>query len=147
MPLRPAPNPKFVNDQTPLRLDDAVRLAFPCGGMTVSGLRREAARGRLVIERVAGKDFVTLRAIDEMREKCRVQTKGHASGSDPQAETPPEKSSRPHDGSSKTEAGKLAQAAALLIARKLKEGSPITSPANTRRKDANVLYLKRGSPT
>jgi hypothetical protein len=30
---------------TPLRLEDAVKHAFPFGGMTVSGLRREAARG------------------------------------------------------------------------------------------------------
>ena len=30
------------------------------GGMTVSGLRREAARGRLAIEVIAGKHFTTL---------------------------------------------------------------------------------------
>lgn len=56
----------------PLRLQDAIATAFPLGGMTVSGLRREAARGRLAIERIAGKDFTTLQAIDEMRELCRV---------------------------------------------------------------------------
>ena len=57
---------------TPLRLADAIAYAFPFGGMTVSGLRREAARGRLKIERIAGKDFTTLAAIEEMRELCRV---------------------------------------------------------------------------
>ena len=37
-----------------------VTLAYPDGSMTASGLRREAARGRLAIERVAGKDYTTL---------------------------------------------------------------------------------------
>jgi hypothetical protein len=58
---------------TPFRLADAVKQAFPHGGMTMSGLRREAARGRLVLERIAGKDFVTLAAIGAMRELCRVK--------------------------------------------------------------------------
>ena len=58
---------------TPIRLSEAVKLAFPFGGMTVSGLRREAARGRLVMERIAGKDFVTLAAIEEMRKACVVE--------------------------------------------------------------------------
>src|SRR3569833_106806 len=30
-----------VGSDAPLRLDVAVKLAFPCGGLTVSGLRRE----------------------------------------------------------------------------------------------------------
>jgi hypothetical protein len=37
-------NPHIGLD-TPLRLERAVELAFPEGGMTVSGLRREAAKG------------------------------------------------------------------------------------------------------
>jgi len=56
----------------PIRLRDAVQQFFPHGGMTVSGLRTEARKGRLVIERIAGKDFVTHRAIDEMRRLCRT---------------------------------------------------------------------------
>jgi hypothetical protein len=60
---------------TPLRLADAIKHAFPFGGMTVSGLRREADRGRLVIERIAGKDFTTLAEIEAMRERCRVPLK------------------------------------------------------------------------
>jgi hypothetical protein len=43
--------------------------------MTVSGLRREAIRGRLITERIAGKDFTTLAHIDRMRELCRVQAR------------------------------------------------------------------------
>ena len=55
-----------IRPDTPIRLATAVRIAFPDGGMTVSGLRSEARKGRLVISRVAGKDFVTLAAIDAM---------------------------------------------------------------------------------
>jgi hypothetical protein len=54
--------PKDIGLDTPLRLDVAARVAFPSGGMTASGLRREAARGRLQIERIAGKDYTTLAA-------------------------------------------------------------------------------------
>jgi hypothetical protein len=48
---------------TSLRLSVAAALAFPDGAMTASGLRREAARGRLVIglregSRQRGKDEV-----------------------------------------------------------------------------------------
>jgi hypothetical protein len=65
-----------TNPDTPLRLSIAAELAFPGGGMTASGLRREAARGRLVVERVAGKDYTTLTAIANMRLLCRVEPKG-----------------------------------------------------------------------
>jgi hypothetical protein len=54
----------------PLRLSIAAKLAFPDGSMTASGLRREAARGRLRVERIAGKDFTTLDEINRMRELC-----------------------------------------------------------------------------
>src|ERR1700738_902778 len=73
------PAPEQVTPDTPLRLGIAARIAFPDGSMTVAGLRREAARGLLVIERVAGKDYTTLRNIEEMRELCRVQAKAHDS--------------------------------------------------------------------
>jgi hypothetical protein len=42
--------------------------------------RRSCARGRLVIERIAGKDFTTLRHIERMRELCRVEAKEQGSG-------------------------------------------------------------------
>jgi hypothetical protein len=64
---------------TPMRLADAVAVAFPHGGMTAAGLRREAQRGRLAIERIAGKDFVTLSAINEMRARCLIPAKEPAS--------------------------------------------------------------------
>jgi hypothetical protein len=64
-----------IGPDTPLRLDVAAAQAFPDGTMTASGLRREAGRGRLVIERVAGKDYTTLAHIDRMRELCRLAAK------------------------------------------------------------------------
>jgi hypothetical protein len=65
---------KYAPD-TPLRLDVAVREAFPAGGMTVSGLRKEIAKGHLEVELIAGKQFTTLLAIARMRELCRVPKK------------------------------------------------------------------------
>ncbi|WP_441252464.1 excisionase [Tardiphaga sp. 71_E8_N1_1] len=69
-----------VRDDSPLRLRAAAELAFPDGSMKSSGLRREAARGNLVIERIAGKDYTTLANIKLMREKCRVEAKDLACG-------------------------------------------------------------------
>jgi hypothetical protein len=40
--------------------------------MTVRGRSKETQRDRLVIERNAGKDYTTLRAIADMRMLCRV---------------------------------------------------------------------------
>jgi hypothetical protein len=73
------PSPEQVTPDTPLRLEIAAALAFPDGSMTAAGLRREAARGRLVIERIAGKDYTTLAHIERMREACRVGAKAHDS--------------------------------------------------------------------
>ncbi|MGJ4996212.1 excisionase [Bradyrhizobium sp. HKCCYLS3077] len=64
-----------ISPDTPLRLAKAAEVAFPGGGMTASGLRKEATRGRLVIERIAGKDYTTLAAIARMRELCRIEPK------------------------------------------------------------------------
>lgn len=64
-----------IAPDTPLRLDVAVREAFPAGGMTVSGLRREIARGRVEVELIAGKQFSTLSAIAKMRAMCRLPAK------------------------------------------------------------------------
>jgi ABC-type sugar transport system substrate-binding protein len=97
--------------------------------------------------RIAGKDFTTLAAIQEMMEKCRVPAKVPVFGSDQPAETQAEKSLKMHGGSSRTADAKLALSAAQMLAKKLKSGLPITSPANTRRNAANVHYLKSGSRT
>ena len=73
------PRRKEVTPSTPLPLSIAAILAFPDGSMTASGLRRESARGRLVVERIAGKDYTTLAHIERMRELCRVEAKVHGS--------------------------------------------------------------------
>src|SRR5258707_3428661 len=75
-----------VDPNAPLRLAVAAEHAFPFGGMTEKGLRCEAKRGRLVIWRIANKDFTSLAAIEEMRRKCRLQDNQPASGSVQQEE-------------------------------------------------------------
>jgi hypothetical protein len=110
-------NVSEVSSTAPLRLDVAAQLAFPAGGMTAAGLRREAAKGRLAIERIAGKDYTTLADIEEMRALCRTNPRVLDSGSGPQ------KGMRKQPGSSETERSKFAQDAALAIAAKLKSGS------------------------
>ena len=91
-----------VARDAPIRLSTAVKLAFPDGTMTASGLRREALRGRLIIERIAGKDFTTLQNIDRMRDLCRVQAKELGCISE-KRDTPMENSSTKLSGSSRTE--------------------------------------------
>lgn len=66
------PRLQELSENTPLRLDAAVKAAFPNGGITVTGLRSEIAKGRLEVELIAGKLFTTLGAIARMRERCRV---------------------------------------------------------------------------
>jgi hypothetical protein len=68
-----------ITPNDPIRLSTAASLAFPDGSMTSSGLRKEALRGRLIIERIAGKDFTTLAHIERMRELCRVSAKARDS--------------------------------------------------------------------
>ncbi|MDA9487955.1 hypothetical protein XI08_01645 [Bradyrhizobium sp. CCBAU 11361] len=80
MPASPLSPNDNIGPDTPLRLRDAVACAFPFGGMTESGLRREAKAGRLVVERIANKDFTSLRAVEEMRKLCRVEVEGRAFG-------------------------------------------------------------------
>jgi hypothetical protein len=72
-----------IKPDTPLRLSVAAALVFPDGSLTASGLRREGARGRLLIERIAGKDYTTLANIERMRELSRVEVKGPVSISEP----------------------------------------------------------------
>ena len=86
MPVSDNASGKWINDEigiisptSPLRLETAARLAFPDGSMTISGLRREIARGRLSYEMIAGKHYTTLADIEEMRKLCRVQARPKAS--------------------------------------------------------------------
>jgi hypothetical protein len=116
--------------------------------MTASGLRKEAARGRLVIERTAGKDYTTLAAIGEMRQLCRLHPKARDCGSEKQGETARAASLIPPSTSSGTEAIKRAQAAAGMIVSELKANSkPIsTGSISRRRPKAPVIPLKSPLP-
>jgi hypothetical protein len=96
---------------TPLRLDAAAKIAFPDGSMTANGLRLEARRGRLVIARIAGKDFTTLNHIKRMVELCHVSQARRDSGGGRNGEirtavslTPPSGSSWMEDASSALDA-------------------------------------------
>lgn len=74
--LKPANDDlRNISPTSPLRLEVAARLAFPDGSMTIRGLRRQIARGRLAYEVIAGKHYTTLADIDEMRKRCRIQAK------------------------------------------------------------------------
>jgi hypothetical protein len=77
-----------VASDTPLRLKVAAQLVFPDGSMSASGLRREASKGRLTVERIAGKDYTTIDSINLMRKRCRVQAKERDYGCDPLAAKP-----------------------------------------------------------
>ena len=93
-----------IRPNTPVRLSVAAALAFPDGSMTASGLRRERARGRLVVERIAGKDYTTLANIERMRELCRVHAKAPRLSLRP-ARRKAGRSSRTPSGSSSTATG------------------------------------------
>jgi hypothetical protein len=120
------PPPEKITPDTPLRLEIAAVIAFPDGSMTASGLRREGARGRLTIERIAGKDFTTLRNIEKMRDICRLYRKEPGCGSAGNAETRRDGLRTPPSTSSETVDIKRARAAAEMIVAKLKESSKRT---------------------
>jgi hypothetical protein len=76
------PDRTAVSDDDPLLLSVAAVLAFPDGSMTVTVLRRERDAGRLAVERIGNRDYTTLAAIREMREKCLLDRSRHGSGTD-----------------------------------------------------------------
>jgi len=66
---------KSVGPDTPLMLKIAADLVFLDGTMTVAALRTERDRGRLVIERIANKEYTTLANMESMRQQCRMAGK------------------------------------------------------------------------
>jgi integrase len=140
------PDPDQVKPDTPLRLDVAAALAFPDGSMTGSGLRKEAGRGRLVVERVAGKDYTTLADIERMRALCRVPRKEFASGCVPASEMKTARSAGERSGSSETDRARSARAALQKIARTPSERSVSTSPVSTAPTEPAAVIPLRGRP-
>ena len=141
---RGLPPPDQISEDTPLRLNVAAALAYPDGSMTASGLRREAAKGRLVIERTAGKDYTTLGAIRQMRERCRVEARGRDFGFGARAATDRPGTHTTQSGSSEMENIQRAQAAARMIVQELKGLSPNISTGSTssKRPKGRVIRLK-----
>lgn len=68
-------NADTIADDEPVTLAEACRLFFG-GRLSPSALRTEAAKGNLEIIQIARKDFVTKRAIEDMKRACtkRVST-------------------------------------------------------------------------
>src|SRR2546426_9975013 len=125
------PPPDKVTPDTPLRLEIAAALAFPDGSMTASGLRREGARGRLTVERIAGRDYTTLANIERMRKLCRVEAKAHTCGSGRSSGTVAEKSYVAQPGSSSTAVAKSPQDALRAKLQRRRTSSPHTSVPST----------------
>lgn len=142
MPNRPAL--ADITPTTPLRLDLAAQLAFPDGTMTVSGLRKERDRGRLRVSKIAGKEYTTLAAIQEMIEGCVVAPqKVPAFGSSPSERDRTDPSSAPSGASSTTADTSAALDAAKRTVEALKSISPVTSQGNgSRTARATVVPLR-----
>jgi hypothetical protein len=140
-PLSRARVPRWADvdiaDDTPLRLAEAAAIAFPTGSMTASGLRREAARGRLIVERIAGKDFTTLAAIRRMRELCRADQNRQGSTCESQETT-----TAMQHGSSLIAEGKSALARVQQISKELRQPSQRISREKQNRTSAPVIPLK-----
>src|ERR1700683_4424879 len=131
LPRARLPRKEEIEPTTPLRLSVAAALAFPDGSMTASGLRREGARGRLVIERIAGKDYTTLANIERMRELCRVSPKESDSGFAPKNGMQTAHFANGPSGSSATDRARSARAALQRIARGPSGQSANTLQTNT----------------
>jgi hypothetical protein len=130
--------PEAVTPTTPLRLEVAAELGFPDGSMTAAALRRLAVARKLEHEKIAGKYFVTLSAIEEMRTSCRVPAKALASPSkEPEADNP--------HGSYETGNAPSALDAMNAIAEGLKENLRPTSSKSTTRKKPSATVIRMGS--
>lgn len=98
-----------IGEDEPVTLREACRLFFG-GRLSPSALRTEAAKGNLEIIQIARKDFVTKRAIEDMKRACtRRPTAAPTSA-------PANSTARPDTS--------LALAAALATVNALKKRSP-----------------------
>lgn len=135
-----------LSPQSPLSLDEAAETLLR-GLVKASTLRAAAERGELATERLGRRIVTTPADIEAWRMRCREQQRERACISGQRGIGETGASRRPPAGSSETGGMKLAQAAALAKAKKLKDASPPTSPANTRQTAASVHYLKSKSQT
>ena len=131
-----------ADEDEPLTLAEACTLIFR-NTITPATLRIEADRGRLVLEKVGRRLFVTRRAIREMRRKCQMAPNPKArvfgsnlSGRDLAGPLPP-----PPGTSETTVASSAAYHSALTSVEALKKHSKDTSPKNIRSLPANVVPI------
>jgi hypothetical protein len=136
-----------VPEDAPLRLAEAAKIAFPDGSISASGLRREASKGRLTIERVAGKDFTTLQDIKRMRELCRVKAKERVSNFVPNDGIAAASSPITPPGASATVTETLAQAALNRTLPELSKSSLTTSQPNISQSGKSRTSKASKSPT
>jgi hypothetical protein len=101
------------DDEEPITLADACNL-YPRAGLTVSTLRAEATRGRLVVFRLGRRDYTTPRDMRELVRKCRDEDyRRDCTSIRPEA-----------GGSSETERASSARAALSATVTALKQGLP-----------------------
>ena len=117
-------------EDAPLSLQEACEVYFR-GAISPASLRAEARRGHLVIMRIGRRDFVTLSAIREMMQRCRVGQRGPGSGTIPSSVS----------GIYETERRSAARVAALKSAEEQKERFRRTSRKNMSPR-AQVIPLK-----
>ena len=124
-----------IGPDDPVPLSQAAALFFPAGGITLQSLRTEIRKGNLIAERIAGRYFVTRQAIEEMRERCRIQPKAQGSTSENgEAVRQP--------GSYGTPGQKSQLDAAKATASRLKGRSPTTSAGNTEDQPGRVIPIR-----
>lgn len=124
-----------VGPDDPIRLKLAAEIAFPDGSIKVSSLRSEVRRGNLKCWLIAGKQYTTLNAIAEMREKCRESRKVRVYTSVPAKD-------EIQSGSSSTDRLKRARDAASMISLKLKKPLSDISSKSTGLTGGKVIPLK-----
>jgi hypothetical protein len=117
----------------PIRINLAAKIAFPDGSIGPKGLRKERDAGRLVTEIIADREYVTLAAIEEMRELCRVRPKEPALSGEKRAGSPTAPFPTPPDGMSAKETASIAQEKAKQILARLKKSSRAFSSPGTPR--------------
>jgi hypothetical protein len=123
--------PSNMDKDKALRISIAAAIAYPDKSMTVSSLRKERNAGRLETWIMAGKEFTSLAAIEEMERQCRVQRRVPASTSSPPATTPMAGLLIAPAGSSATESERFALDAALMRCQPPKTPSGDTSSKST----------------
>jgi hypothetical protein len=68
----PVSVPDTVDQNKPMPLEMAARVAFPDGSMTVSGLRNEIRKGNLEASKVAGRIWTTVNNIERLMQRCSI---------------------------------------------------------------------------